>query len=100
VRERLAQRGLPTDALSDDMLRAGMQQMAEDFRDKAPLSAAGAATIILDGVRKGTWRILVGEDAKELDRMVRAAPERAYEPDFMDELRAKGHLGLALDPTD
>jgi DNA-binding MarR family transcriptional regulator len=100
LRERFAQRGLPTDALSDDMLRAGMQQMAENFRDKAPLSAAAAATIILDGVRKGSWRILVGEDAKELDRMVRAAPERAYEPGFMDELRAKGHLGLALDPAD
>jgi NAD(P)-dependent dehydrogenase (short-subunit alcohol dehydrogenase family) len=98
VRERMAQRGLPLDALSDDQLRAGMQQMAEDFRDKAPLSAAAAATIILDGVRTGTWRILVGEDAKELDRMVRAAPERAYEPGFMEELRAKGHLDLALQP--
>ncbi len=96
LRERLAQRGLPTGALSDDMLRAGMQQMAENFRDKAPLSAAAAAAIILDGVRKGSWRILIGEDAKELDRMVRAAPERAYEPDFLDELRAKGHLNLGL----
>ena len=100
VRERMAQRGIPLDGLSDDQLRAGMQQMAEDFRDKAPLSAAAAATIILDGVRKGSWRILVGEDAKELDRMVRAAPERAYEPGFMDELRAKGHLDLALEPGD
>ena len=98
VRERLAQRGLPVGALSDDQLRAGMQQMAEDFRDKAPLSAAAAATIILDGVRAGRWRILVGEDAKELDRMVRFAPERAYEPGFMEELRAKGHLDLSLTP--
>jgi NAD(P)-dependent dehydrogenase (short-subunit alcohol dehydrogenase family) len=100
VRERMAQRGLALDALSDDQLRAGMQQMAEDFRDKAPLSAAAAASIILDGVRRGTWRILVGEDAKELDRMVRAAPERAYEPGFMDELRAKGHLDLPLAPAE
>ena len=76
LRERMEQRGLPGDALSDDQLRAVMQQMAEDFRDKAPLSAAAAATIILDGVRRGEWRILVGEDARELDRMVRAAPER------------------------
>jgi hypothetical protein len=98
VRARLAQRGLPVDALSDDQLRAAMQQMAEDFRDKAPLSAAGAATIILDGVRRGTWRILVGEDAKALDRMVRADPERAYEPDFMEELRAQGHLALTPEP--
>jgi NAD(P)-dependent dehydrogenase (short-subunit alcohol dehydrogenase family) len=100
VRERLAQRGLPVDALSDDQLRGAMQQLAEDFRDKAPLGAAAAAAIILDGVRAGRWRILVGEDAKELDRMVRAAPERAYEPGFMDELRAKGHLNLPLAPED
>jgi hypothetical protein len=77
-----------------------MQQLAEDFRDKAPLSAAAAATLILDGIRAGDWRILVGEDAKELDRMVRAAPERAYEPGFMEELRGKGHLDLALEPAD
>jgi NAD(P)-dependent dehydrogenase (short-subunit alcohol dehydrogenase family) len=98
VRERLAQRGLPVDALSDDQLRGAMQQLAEDFRDKAPLSAAAAATIILDGVRAERWRILVGDDAKELDRMVRAHPERAYEPGFMEELRGKGHLNLPLEP--
>jgi len=100
VRERIQQQGLPGDALSDDQLRAALQQLAEDFRDKAPLSAAGAATVILDGVRRGAWRILVGEDAKELDRMVRAAPEEAYEPGFMEELRAKGHLDLALTPSE
>src|SRR6476659_3928270 len=37
--------------------------ISNDFRDKAPLSAAQAATIILDGVRSGAWRILVGQDA-------------------------------------
>jgi enoyl-CoA hydratase/carnithine racemase len=98
VRERLAQRGLPAHALSDDQLRAVMQQLAEDFRDKAPLSAAAAAAIILDGVREGRWRILVGADAEELDRMVRADPERAYEPGFMEELRAKGHLDRVVQP--
>ena len=36
---------------------------AEEFRDKAPLTAAGAAAIILDGVRNDEWRILVGDDA-------------------------------------
>jgi hypothetical protein len=50
-----------------------------DFRDKAPLSAAGAATIILDGVRSGSWRILVGKDAKMLDEKVREKPEAAYD---------------------
>jgi len=50
-----------------------------DFRDKAPLSAADAAAIILDGVRTGSWRILVGEDARTLDKLVREAPEAAYD---------------------
>ena len=45
-------------------------------------TAAEAATIILDGVRAGQWRILVGEDARELDAKVRADPEAAYDPDF------------------
>ena len=49
------------------------------FREKARLSAAAAATIILDGVRSGAWRILVGEDAKVLDAAVRARPEAAYD---------------------
>lgn len=53
--------------------------MAADYRDKAPLSAAEAATIILDGVRSGAWRILVGEDAKMIDAAVRARPDAAYD---------------------
>ena len=40
---------------------------------------AGAATIILDGVRSGAWRILVGQDAINLDAAVRAKPEDAYD---------------------
>ena len=48
------------------------------FREKG-LTAAAAATIILDGVRSGAWRILVGEDAKALDAAVRAKPEAAYD---------------------
>ena len=46
---------------------------------RAPLDAAGAATIILDGVRSGAWRILVGHDAEGLDGFVRANPEAAYD---------------------
>jgi len=30
-------------------------------------------------VRSGTWRILVGQDAAWLDRLVRARPEAAYD---------------------
>ncbi len=49
------------------------------YRERAPLTAAAAATVVLDGVRSGAWRILVGEDAKALDAAVRARPEAAYE---------------------
>jgi NAD(P)-dependent dehydrogenase (short-subunit alcohol dehydrogenase family) len=49
------------------------------FYDSAPLGAADAATVILDGVRSGAWRILVGADARRLDEYVRAHPDDAYD---------------------
>ena len=64
---------------SPDDLRRLLAQANADFRDKAPTSAAEAAAIILDGVRSGAWRILVGEDARKLDAAVRARPEAAYD---------------------
>jgi NAD(P)-dependent dehydrogenase (short-subunit alcohol dehydrogenase family) len=82
VRERWRRMGAPVDELSDDQLRAAIEQRMIDFRDNAPLTAAAAATIILDGVRENRWRILVGEDAKRLDERVRKAPESAYDSDF------------------
>lgn len=59
---------------------------AEAFRNSAPTSAAEAAEIILQGVREGRWRILVGADAQRLDEMVRADPEGAYSDAFIDRL--------------
>ena len=52
-------------------------------RDKAPLSAAQAVTIILYGVPSGAWRVLVGEDAHRLDEYVRAHPADAYDHEKM-----------------
>jgi hypothetical protein len=69
---------LPAGASADD-LRQMLVRANADFRDKAPLSAADAATVILDGVRSGAWRILVGQDATMLDALVRAKPEAAYD---------------------
>jgi NAD(P)-dependent dehydrogenase (short-subunit alcohol dehydrogenase family) len=74
----LIKAGLLPEGASADQLRQLLAQMAADFRDKAPLTAADAATVILDGVRSGAWRILVGEDAGKLDAAVRAKPETAY----------------------
>jgi NAD(P)-dependent dehydrogenase (short-subunit alcohol dehydrogenase family) len=94
LRAMIARRGLPADTLTDEQLRGLMHQMAVHFRDNAPTSAAQAASIILDGVRSDRWRILVGEDAKVLDRMVREAPELAYDAPFAKTLNDSGHMRL------
>lgn len=79
ARAKLAQAGLLAKDPSADDLRQVLVRICDDFRDKAPLSAAQAATVILDGVRSGAWRILVGRDAKMIDAAVRATPEAAYD---------------------
>ena len=63
-------------------------ERARQLQDNAPTTAAAAATVILDGVKAGRWRILVGQDAHVLDEMVRQAPEDAYEPAFFEEFTA------------
>ena len=79
ARAGLAAAGLlPEDASAED-LRHMLIRISNDFRDKAPVTAAQAATIILDGVRAGTWRILVGRDATMIDERIRARPEAAYD---------------------
>jgi NAD(P)-dependent dehydrogenase (short-subunit alcohol dehydrogenase family) len=90
LRERSAKRGVPLEGISDEMIKQAIRQQAIDFRDKAPLTAAQAAAIILDGVRKGKWRILVGEDAHVLDRLVRANPETEYDASFTQQLIDEG----------
>jgi NAD(P)-dependent dehydrogenase (short-subunit alcohol dehydrogenase family) len=78
ARTQMARRGLPTDGLADDDIQNMMRMFGEMFRDNAPVTAEQAATIILDGVRAGKWRILVGDDAEALDQAVRRDPEGAY----------------------
>ena len=76
ARKRFAARGMDVAELSDDQIRARVAEFAKRFSDDAPISAAEAATIILDGVKAERWRILVGKAAEFLDERVRAAPER------------------------
>jgi NAD(P)-dependent dehydrogenase (short-subunit alcohol dehydrogenase family) len=86
ARENMARRGMPVEDVTDDQLKVLVQQGREAFRDNAPCSSAEAATIILDGVRSEQWRILVGDDAVALDRLVREYPEEAYEASFMEKV--------------
>ncbi len=79
IRAGMAQRGLPVETMDDDAVRSMVAMFGDMFRDNAPMTAAEAATVILDGVREGRWRILVGDDAHRLDEAVRANPEGAYD---------------------
>jgi NAD(P)-dependent dehydrogenase (short-subunit alcohol dehydrogenase family) len=85
---------IATNIVGNSMRAFGVTDAAEiekanaGWRDGAPTTAAEAATVILDGVRSGAWRILVGEDARQLDEFVRANPASTY--DYAE--RAK-HLG-------
>jgi NAD(P)-dependent dehydrogenase (short-subunit alcohol dehydrogenase family) len=97
VRERMAKSGLDLSGASDEDIRLGIQAQGEAFRDQAPTSAAQAATIILDAVKRGDWRILVGDDAVILDEMVREVPTEAYLPGFMDRVHARGALRFTSD---
>ncbi len=90
LRAEIAGQGVDLGGASNEDIRQGMIMQADLFRDLAPTSAAQAATIILDGVRAGEWRILVGDDAHALDELVRQSPTEAYDAEFMEKLRARG----------
>lgn len=78
VRANMMRRGIDVASCDNDGIRRLLAQQRSDWIEKAPLSPDQAATIILDGVRNDEWRILVGEDAHELDRAMRADPLQLY----------------------
>jgi NAD(P)-dependent dehydrogenase (short-subunit alcohol dehydrogenase family) len=82
ARQRLQGINIDTSKMSDADIQKFADDRARTFREEAPTSAAQAAKIILDGVKAGKWRILVGDDAHTLDERVRQSPERAYEAEF------------------
>jgi NAD(P)-dependent dehydrogenase (short-subunit alcohol dehydrogenase family) len=69
--------GLLAEDFSADDLRRAIPRMRDELQGKG-FTAAQAATVILDGVRSGAWRILVGEEAEMLDEQVRANPEAPF----------------------
>jgi NAD(P)-dependent dehydrogenase (short-subunit alcohol dehydrogenase family) len=84
ARARLAGMGSDVSTMSDEDIQKIVAERERRFREEAPTSAVAAATIILDGVKAERWRILVGEDAKRIDELVRSSPERAYDLDFFE----------------
>jgi NAD(P)-dependent dehydrogenase (short-subunit alcohol dehydrogenase family) len=86
TRQRLTGMGTDSADMSDADIQKIALERAQKFHDEAPTTAAAAARIILDGVKADRWRILVGNDAHELDTRVRQAPEKAYTQEFYQSL--------------
>ena len=89
ARQRMKGMGVDTAAMSDDDIQQLALDRARSFREDAPMTAAAAAKVILDSVKAERWRILVGDDAHEIDARVRQTPERAYDSDFFQDYAAK-----------
>ena len=94
VRAQAERLGLELAGVGDDALRQLIATRADTFRTDAPTTAERAAEIILTGVRERRWRILVGDDAHVIDRLVRESPEEAYEPSFLEKLRRESQWQL------
>jgi hypothetical protein len=77
--------GLLAEDFTAGDLRQAIPRIKEEFRDQG-FTAAQAATIILDGVRSGAWRILVGDEAAMLDQQVRADPEAPFDYERYPEM--------------
>ncbi len=91
---RMREMGINVDAMSDDVVRKLAADRARRFLDEAPMTAAQAVTVILNGVKDERWRILVGEDAQILDKMVRENPEAAYTKEFHEKFVAAARWRL------
>jgi NAD(P)-dependent dehydrogenase (short-subunit alcohol dehydrogenase family) len=89
ARVRLAAAGIDALAMSDADVQELADERARSFREEAPMTAAAAAKVILDGVKAGRWRILVGDDANRLDERVRQTPEHAYDAEFYQSFAAE-----------
>ena len=86
ARKTIAALGMDPSKFSDEDINKIAAERGRRFEENAPMTAAAAATVILDGVKEERWRIVVGEDAKRIDELVRATPERAYEVDFFESM--------------
>ena len=59
--------------------RSWRRALGSLFAHYEPVPSATAAAEILDAVREGRWRVVIGEDATAVDERVRAAPWTAYD---------------------
>jgi NAD(P)-dependent dehydrogenase (short-subunit alcohol dehydrogenase family) len=85
TRATLVEMGLLAEGFTADDLRQLIPQKKDELRDQG-FTPSQAATIILDGVRSGAWRILVGEEAEMLDGHARANPDAPFDYEKYPEM--------------
>ena len=49
------------------------------FADYRPVTAAAASRTVLEAIRRGDWRVVIGADAEAIDDRIRADPWTAYD---------------------
>ena len=87
VKQNMIKLGAPVHNQSIEQIKQMVQERTDSFAETAPTSSSEAAKVILDGVKENKWRILIGDDAKAIDEMVRRDPEEAYNIMFNGEKR-------------
>jgi NAD(P)-dependent dehydrogenase (short-subunit alcohol dehydrogenase family) len=95
ARARLKAGGIDVGKMTDADIEAAVRERAAKFVEQAPMTAAQAASVILDGVKADRWRILVGEDAHKIDEWVRRSPEQAYDVDFFQRFAVEAGWKVA-----
>jgi NAD(P)-dependent dehydrogenase (short-subunit alcohol dehydrogenase family) len=95
ARARIKASGIDVSKMSEADVEAVVRERARRFLAEAPMTAAEAAKVILDGVKADRWRILVGEDAHKIDEWVRRSPEQAYDVDFFERFAAEAGWKVA-----
>ena len=95
ARARIKASGIDVSKMSDTDVENVVRERARRFLAEAPMTAAEAAKVILDGVKADRWRILVGADAHKIDEWVRRSPEQAYDVDFFERFAAEAGWKVA-----
>jgi len=49
------------------------------FEDYTPCTAKNAAEIIINAIMKGEWRVVIGEDANAIEKVIREDPNTIYD---------------------
>ena len=96
ARQRMKAAGMDVARMSDEDIQNIAAERARAFREDAPMTAAAAAKVILDGVKAERWRILVGDDAHRPRRARPADAGTRLRTGFLRERRRRDRLAGKL----